>query len=246
MTEAGSALFSRLSAATAQIDDAFTALTGFRDRPAGTLRLTAPRAFGALILKRLVPQFHRNFPDINFDISLDDEEVDLLEHGLDAGIRLGQTVAQDMVAVRLTGDLSWSVVATPAYLDHAGYPQVPEDLVVHQTLRYRFHNKRDFHRWHFVRDGNGLFVETGHSLVVNDTSLIADLVRANLGLAYLPDIEIAADLASGQFQRVLAPFVPSTSGLYLYFPAKSQSQPKLRAFIDMAAACVETLLSVDG
>ena len=141
-----------------------------------------------------------------------------------------------MVAVRLTDDLAWSVVGAPAYLARAGRPRIPEDLVRHATVRYRFHRSRALAPWSFVRDGDRFQVETGQRLVVNDTGLIADFVRSGLGLAYLPDIEIAADLAAGQIERVLQPFVPRTSGLFLYFAAKTQSQPKLRAFIDMAKA----------
>lgn len=236
LTEAGGVLYASLLAASAQIDDAFTALTRFRDRPAGTLRLTVPRALGALVLKGLAPRFQRAYPDVALDISLDDGEVDLLEQGYDAGIRLGQSVAQGMVAVRLTGELAWSVVATPAYFARAGRPSIPEDLVRHETVRYRFHRSKALAPWTFVRNGDTFNVETGHKLVVNDTGLIADFARSGLGLAYLPDIEIAPDLADGRLERALAPFVPPSSGLFLYFAARTQSQPKLRAFIDMATA----------
>lgn len=240
LTEAGTALYASLLAATTQIDEAFLALTRYRDRPAGTLRLTVPRALGALVLKDLAPRFQRAYPDVALDISLDDGEVDPLEQGFDAGIRLGQQVAQGMVAVRLTDDLAWSVVGAPAYLARAGRPRIPEDLVRHATVRYRFHRSRALAPWSFVRDGDRFQVETGQHLVVNDTGLIADFVRSGLGLAYLPDIEIAADLAAGQLERVLQPFVPRTSGLFLYFAAKTQCQPKLRAFINMATAAPTT------
>ncbi len=236
LTEAGSALYASLLAATAQIDDAFLALTRYRDRPAGTLRLTVPRALGALVLKDLAPRFRHAYPDVALDISLDDGEVDLLEHGFDAGIRLGHQVAQGMVAVRLTEDMHWSVVAAPAYLARVGRPNIPEDLVRHATVRYRFHRSKALAPWGFVRDGDRFQVETGQQLVVNDTGLIADFARSGLGLAYLPDIEIADDLAARRLERVLQPFVSRTPGLFLYFAAKTQSQPKLRAFIDMATA----------
>lgn len=111
LTEAGASLYAHLAPATAQIDDAFTALTLFRDRPAGTLRLTVPRAFGAIVMARVMPAFRRDFPDVAIDLALDDGTVDLVQQGFDAGIRLGESVQQDMVAVRLTPDLRWSVVA---------------------------------------------------------------------------------------------------------------------------------------
>lgn len=234
LTEAGSALYTDLLAATSRIDDAFAALTRFRDRPAGTLRLTVPRALGALVLKELAPRFRRAYPDVSLDISLDDGEVDLLAGGFDAGVRLGQSVAQGMVAVRLTPELRWSVVGAPAWFAHAGRPQVPEELVRHATIRYRFHTSSLLAHWPFTRDGGTFHVDTGRTLVVNDTGLIADFARSGLGLAYLPDIEIAQDLADGRLERVLESFTPRSSGLFLYFAAKAHTQPKLRALIDMA------------
>jgi DNA-binding transcriptional LysR family regulator len=243
LTEAGASLHAGLAGAAAQIDDAFAALTVYRDRPAGNLRLTVPRALGALVMKALIPRFRAAYPDVSIDLSLDDGAVDLVEQGYDAGIRLGQSVELDMVAVRLTGDLSWSVVGAPAYLERAGRPAIPEDLVRHETLRYRFHTSGSLHHWGFMRDGERFSVETGTSLVVNDTTLIADLVRSGLGLAYLPDVEIEQDLAAGRLQRVLQSYIPTTTGLYLYFPARTQSQPKLRAFIDTALALAAGELS---
>ncbi len=243
LTEAGASLHAGLSGAAAQIDDAFAALTMYRDRPAGNLRLTVPRALGALVMKALIPRFRAAYPDVSIDLSLDDGAVDLVEQGYDAGIRLGQSVELDMVAVRLTGDLSWSVVGAPAYFERAGRPAIPEDLVRHETLRYRFHTSGSLHRWGFMRDNERFSVETGTSLVVNDTTLIADFARSGLGLAYLPDVEIEQDLAAGRLQRVLQSYIPTTTGLYLYFPARTQSQPKLRAFIDTALALAAGELS---
>lgn len=233
-TEAGAALYASLAGATRQIDDAFAALTLFRDKPAGNLRLTVPRALGALVMKVVIPRFRGLHPEVSIDLSLDDGIADLIAQGYDAGIRMGQSVEQDMVAVRLSGDLRWSVVCAPDYLARKGQPRQPEDLIGHDTLRYRFHTSAALHRWRFMRGGEDFMVETGTSLVVNDTTLLADFARSGLGLAYLPDLEIAADLASGRLVRVLEPYVPTTPGLFLYFPARSQSQPKLRAFIDTA------------
>jgi DNA-binding transcriptional LysR family regulator len=232
LTEAGASLYGSLASATAQIDDAFAALALFRDRPVGNLRLTVPRALGALVMKAVMPRFRSEFPEVTIDLSLDDGAVDLVEQDYDAGIRLGQSVEQDMVAVRLTGDLSWSVVGSPAYFARAGRPATPEDLLRHETMRYRFHTSGALHKWRFVRDGEEIFVETAAAIVVNDTTLIADFARSGLGLAYMPDVEIEQDIASGRLERVLRSYVPLSTGLFLYFPARTQSQPKLRAFID--------------
>jgi DNA-binding transcriptional LysR family regulator len=236
LTEAGAALYTTLAGAAKQIDDAFAALSLYRDKPAGKLRLTVPRALGALVMRTVIPRFRADHPAVAIDLSLDDAPVDLIAQGYDAGIRLGQSVEQDMVAVRLSGELQWSVVAAPEYLARRGTPALPEELLHHDTLRYRFHGSGALHRWRFVRKGEDYLVETDTALVVNDTTLLADFTRSGLGLAYLPDVEIAADLANGRLVRVLASWVPTTTGLFLYFPVHSQNQPKLRAFIDTALA----------
>lgn len=236
LTDAGAALFAELAAATARIDEAFAALTAFRTRPAGTLRLTAPRALGAIVARRLVPRMRAAYPDIHIDLSLDDGIVDLVGAGFDAGIRLGQALQGDMAAVRLSPALVWSVVAAPAYLDAAGTPQSPHELVGHRTIRYRFPTAGTLPGWKFVVDGEGMQVHADAGIVVNDTGMIAEFVRQGLGLAYLPDMEIAADIAAGRMRRVLASYVPATPGLFLYFPVRTQSQPKLRVLIDEAVA----------
>jgi DNA-binding transcriptional LysR family regulator len=238
LSEAGAGLYGALASASTQIDDAFAALTDLRDRPAGKLRLTVPRALGALVMQQVLPAMRRDFPQVLIDLSLDDGAVDLIAEGFDAGIRLGQSVAQDMVAVRLTGELAWSVVGAPAYFDRAGTPQTPAELVAHDTLGYRFHRSGALHRWRFIdpADGAEFTVDGAAKVVVNDTTMIASLASAGLGLAYLADIEIDAALASGQLRKVLTQWTPRTSGLYLYFPARTQRQPKLRALIDTASA----------
>jgi DNA-binding transcriptional LysR family regulator len=233
LTETGTGLRARLLSATSEIDDAFAALNTDRDQPVGTLRLTVPRNLGAFVIKSLIPLFHRAYPAIRLDISLDDRAIDLVVSGYDAGIRLGQSVEKDMVALRLTPDLSWSVVGSPAYLKKNGRPSIPEDLINHETIRYRFITSNALHRWEFVHRAQRFYVEAGQGIVVNDTAMIAEFARQGIGLAYLPDIEIDHSLQDGHLERLLTSFVPKTSGLYLYFPSGTQKQPKLRAFIDV-------------
>ncbi|RSZ57295.1 LysR family transcriptional regulator [Massilia atriviolacea] len=234
LTEAGAALFATLRGAVDQIDQAFAALHAANGRPSGTLRLTMPRALGALQIAALAERFRQRCPDVTLDIALDDGAVDLVAAGFDAGIRLGQALAQDMVAVRLTPELRWSVLGSPDYLARAGRPATPEALAGHQTLRYRFPGSGALPRWSFVRDGQAFQVDTGGAVIVNDTTLIRQFALAGMGLAYLPDMEAGADIDAGRLERVLASFVPPTSGLFLYFPVRTQHQPKLRAFIDLA------------
>lgn len=238
LTEAGMTLYSRLRPAAGEIDDALAALSGYRDRPMGTLRLTVPRLSGKLLIEPLIPRFREAFPDVVLDISLDDAAVDMVTQGFDAGIRLGESIDKDMVAVRLTPDLKWSVVGSPDYFAKAGKPTTPEELTAHETIGYRFLTSGMAHRWEFERAGREFTVGVQGGLIVNDRNLMIAAARAGQGLAYVSDFEVMEDLASGALEPVLQSFVPPSSGLYLYFPARTQSQPKLRAFIDLATAWI--------
>jgi DNA-binding transcriptional LysR family regulator len=200
----------------------------------GTLRITAPRLSGALLIEPLIPLFRQAYPQVSLDISLDDATVDLMTGGFDAGIRLGESIEKDMVAVRLTPDLQWSVVGSPEYFAKAGRPLNPEELPGHDCIGFRFSTSGNAHRWEFRRDGRDFTVGVEGGLTVNDRRLLVSAARNGQGLAYACDLEIIDDLASGRLERVLQAFVPLSTALYLYFPSRTQTQPKLRAFIDLA------------
>jgi DNA-binding transcriptional LysR family regulator len=234
LTEAGNALFLRLRPAAGEIADALAGLGSYRERPMGTLRITASRATGELILGTLVPRFRRAHPDVTLDVSLDDALVDLVASGYDAGIRLGEAVEKDMVAVRLSPEIRWSIVGSPAYFARAGRPRMPEELVRHESLRYRFTGSRAIHRWGFRRGRRAFLVDTPGSVIVDDFRLLHALACDGLGLAYMSDHQTRDAVAQGRLERVLQSFIPVDSGLFLCFPARSQSQLKLKAFIEMA------------
>jgi len=232
LTEAGTGLMTALQPAVGQIDDAFRELAHYQSRPSGHVRLTAPRSFGFLVARFLVPRMRAAYPDITFDLSLDDGMVDLVSAGYDAGIRLGQAIAQDMVAIRLSRPLAWSIVAAPRYFEQSGMPALPHDLLRHQTLRYRFSTSGRLPPWRLTGAEGELLLDTKALLTANDTQMLAEWARQGLGMAYLPDLEIAEDVRCGRLARVLTEFVPQSSGLFLYFPMRTQNQPKMRALID--------------
>lgn len=234
LTEAGQAVFLRLRPAVSEISDAFAALVGFRDRPMGTLRITAPHGAVEPILGALVPAFRRAYPEVSLEISLDEAIVDLVGAGFDAGIRLGEAVEKDMVAVRLTPEIAWSVVGAPRYFEGKERPKVPEDLVRHEALHYRFAGSGALHRWSFRRGKRDFLVETKGGLVLNDRQMLVDSAVEGLGLAFVSAQESRRAVAQGLLETFLQPYIPVDSGLYLYFPERSQSQLKLRVFIDMA------------
>ena len=235
LTDAGAGLLAALKPAVGQIDEAFDELSRFQSRPSGHLRLTAPRAFGFLVARFLVPRMRAAYPDITFDLSLDDGLVDLVTAGYDAGIRLGQAIAQDMVAIKLSRPLSWSLVSSPDYFERSGIPGRPRDLLGHQTLRYRFSTSSRLPPWRLTGGDGELLLDTDAALTANDTQMLAEWARQGMGIAYLPDLEIDEDVRRGRLVRVLTEFVPETSGLFLYFPMRTQNQPKMRALIEQVS-----------
>lgn len=239
LTEAGASLLAALKPAVSQIDDAFRELGRFQSHPSGHLRLAAPRSLGFLVARVLVPRMRLACPDLTFELSLDDGLADLVASGYDAGIRLGQAVAQDMVAIRLSRPLPWSIVAAPRYFEQYGVPERPQDLLRHQTLRYRFPTSGRLPPWRLKEAEGELLLDTGALLTANDTRMIGEWARQGMGIAYLPDLEIEDDVQGGRLVRVLTQFVPETSGLFLYFPMRTQNQPKMRALIEQVSRMAE-------
>ncbi|KXF75879.1 transcriptional regulator [Paramesorhizobium deserti] len=234
LTEAGAALFARAAPAASEMTAALEAASALGSEPSGLLRLTVPRMAVPLVIEPAIGVLRQTYPKVAVEIAIEDATVDLTARGFDAGIRIGEYIEPGMVAVRLTRDITWSVIASPAYLAAHGEPQEPEDLTGHEAIRYRFPRSGTIYRWEFERDGKALSVDPRGSLIVNDSALLVSWARAGLGLAYVADITVEAELAAGTLVRVLEPFLPKTPGLFLYFPQRAQTQPKLRAFIDLA------------
>lgn len=233
LTEPGASLFARLRPAIAEVEDALAALGDFRGRPSGNLRITAPRSSGEWLLAPLLARMREAYPELSVEVSLDDAFVDIVAAGYDAGIRLGDAVEKDMVRVPMTKQSAWSIVASPSYLAKAGRPRKPEDLVHHQAIRQRLIATGVVYRWELERRGKAITVDVPGGIVVDEVRLLVALAREGAGLAYVPDEPIEADLAAGRLERVLEQFMTKGPGFCLYFPARTQQQPKLRALIEM-------------
>jgi DNA-binding transcriptional LysR family regulator len=239
LTEAGMKLLARLKPAAMEIVESLDALGDLRASPSGLLRLSVPRMAIPLVIEPLLPEFHRAYPDVEIEIDVDDAAIDLTARRFDAGIRVGEFVEQDMVAVKITPDIHWSVIGSPAYFAVHGRPKRPEDLINHVCVRFRFPTSRQIYRWEFERDSREFSIEPRGPFVVNDSALQSYLALSGVALAYTSDLAVASDLAGGRLERVLERFLPRTPGLFLYFPTRSQLQPKLRAFIDAARALMK-------
>jgi DNA-binding transcriptional LysR family regulator len=233
LTEAGAALLARVNPAAAEIIAAVEAAAA-ADEPTGLLRLTVPRMAVPLIIEPVIPALRRAHPKVSIEIAVDDAAVDMPGRGFDAGIRIGEYIERDMVAVRLTRDITWSVVASPAYVAKRSSPQTPQDLTAHDAIRYRFPRSGAVYRWEFERDGRAFSVDPPGNLIVNDGALLVSWACAGLGLAYVADLAVETEVDDGQLVRLLEAFLPTTPGLFLYFPQRAQTQSKLRAFIDIA------------
>jgi len=225
-----------LRPATADIGDAFEHLRALRARPTGHLRLSVPRIAIDLVIAAVLPAFRRACPEVSVEVSVNDASVDLTAGRFDAGIRIGEFIDRDMVAVKLTPDFRWSVVGSPSYFAEHGRPRSPDELATHECIGYRFPTAQSVYRWEFHRNGREFSLDPKGGLIVDDHLTMIALAKQGMGLAYTADLVAAEALASGELQSVLRPYLPVKPGLFLYFPARNQNQPKVRAFIKSATA----------
>ncbi len=220
-TEAGERLIQRLGPHLEEIEQALAALRDTRERPAGNLRITAGEHAASAVLWPALKPFMLQYPDINIEITVDNGLTDIVGDRFDAGVRLGEQVAKDMIAVRIAPDMRMAVVGSPAYLQRAGTPQTPWILPtsLHQSAPA---DTRGLYAWEFARDGREIQVRVEGQLILNSLPQRIDAAEAGLGLAYVPDDCVAEALASGRLVRVLAEWTPAFPGYHLDYPSRRQ------------------------
>jgi DNA-binding transcriptional LysR family regulator len=231
-TEAGSRLLQTLRPAFEDISTALIALSNLRDKPAGTLRITMPRNAAISVVWPMMPDFLAAHPDIRIEMTIDEGLTDIIESRYDAGIRFGEKVAKDMVAVRVSHDLHWAVVGSPAYFTNHPLPNTPQDLVEHRCINYRFATSEGLYLWEFEQDGRLFQLRVDGNLIFNDGELILAATLAGQGLGYLLEGQITAHVAEGRLIRVLPEWCPAASGYYLYHPNRRQTPSALGALVD--------------
>jgi DNA-binding transcriptional LysR family regulator len=235
LTEAGERFLARAKPAFEELVAAGETARALGQRPAGRLRLSVPRAVVLPLLQPLIASFCRAYPDVEVEIAVDEQLIDLAAEGFDAGIRMGQFLAADMVAVRLTSPFRFIVVGTPEYLARRGRPRRPEDLRDHACLRLR-RSGGALALW-MLRDGDrAVEVAVNGPLIANDFPTLQGAALEGMGLVQLPEPVAAGDLAAGRLVEVLERFAPMTPGVFLYHPGRRQVMPKLAAFIDHVKA----------
>jgi DNA-binding transcriptional LysR family regulator len=235
-TEAGAQLIDRLTPALDEVEAALAVVNGFRDRPAGTLRLNVPVSAARLVLPAILPGFLAAYPDIQMEIVADDSFVDVLAAGCDAGIRYGERLEQDMIAVPIGPRLQrFATAAAPAYLDRHGRPEHPRDLLTHACLRGRFASGAITSPWEFERAGEVVRVEPQGPLVVSTgaaTDLAVDMAVAGVGVIQLFEDWLRPHLERGALEPVLQDWWQPFSGPLLYYSGRRLVPPPLRAFLD--------------
>ena len=230
-TAAGDLLLRSLDPALAELARGLSALADWRGVPSGAIRLTTFGYAARTILAPVLPGFLREHPDISVEVIVDDRLVDLVAGGFDAGIRLGETVDLDMVAVAVGPELRTLVVGTPDYFASRTLPATPSDLEGHNCINYRLLGGGGLLPWEFERDGREIRFRPGGQLIVNDEVLAAAAVRAGAGLGYMLEHDVADEIADGRLIQVLAPWCPPFPGCYLYYPSR-QITPALRVLVD--------------
>ncbi len=231
VSEAGERFLSQAGPALDQILIALESVGTYAEKPSGLLRINLPRQFYLFHLAPLVASFARRYPEITIELFFEDQQSDIFEKGFDAGIRLSDILAKDVVALKLFGPVRFVAAASPAYLDVTGRPEHPEDLLAHNCILPRL-GARIYERWEFEDAGKDFQVQVKGSLIINDSLLLMKAAEDGLGIIYSAEEAVKSKVREGTLEIILAQFAATSAGFYLYYPARSQVLPKLRAFID--------------
>ncbi len=239
LTEAGQRFLDRAGPAFEELAAAGEAARALAGRPSGLLRLSVPRAATPLLLEPLIASFCEAWPDIELEIVASDDMLDLAAGGFDAGVRLGQFIAPDMVAIRLSPPFRLVVVASPGYLQRRGAPERLEDLANHACLRMRATDGA-IAPWRFADGQRAIEAVVSGPLIANDMTTLLGVARRGVGLAQIPGPLARPGIDSGSLVPVLQALAPQAPGVFLYHPGQRQMPPKLRAFIDHVKAAASS------
>jgi DNA-binding transcriptional LysR family regulator len=230
-TEAGEKLLARLRPVIDDYEAAIDSLNEFRDKPAGLLRLTVAPPAARSVVAPLLAKFLAQYPDIKLEISVDSANVDIVAQQFDAGIRAGDRVDRDMIAVKITGPWRSALVGSPAYLAQHGTPKTPEELAAHNCIRLRLPNGALL-PWRFQKDGKDFETAVSGSLILNETSLLAPAVLDGVGLVQLPRAFLSEAIAEGRVVAMLEEWQPIGAPFALYYSSRRQTPAALQALID--------------
>jgi DNA-binding transcriptional LysR family regulator len=231
-TEAGERLVRNVGPRFEQIDAELTALTELRDKPAGTIRITTGEHAAQAVLWPALTGLLPRYPDIKVELTIDYGLTDIVAERYDAGVRLGEQVAKDMIAVRIGADFCMAVVGAPAYFERKPKPKNPQDLTAHDCINIRLPTYGGIYAWEFEKRGRELKARVDGQLVFNSLSMRLNAVLAGLGLAYLPEDQVQSYVADGRLIRVLDDWCAPFPGYHLYYPSRRQHAPAFAVLVD--------------
>ncbi|HGF0769888.1 TPA: LysR family transcriptional regulator [Kluyvera georgiana] len=231
-TEAGERLYQSLSPHLQEIEQEITALRDSRERPAGNIRLTAAEHSMNTVLWPRLKTFMQQYPDINIEVIVDNGLTDIVGERFDAGVRLVEQVARDMIAVRIGPDMRMAVVGSPDYFARHGIPQTPHDLQHHRCINMRLPTRGGLYAWEFEQNGEPLRVRGEGQLTLNSLPQRLEAAEAGLGLAYVPEDTIVDGVAAGRLQHVLADWCAPFAGYSLYYPSRRQHTAAFALLVD--------------
>lgn len=231
-TEAGERLIRTVGPRLKEIDDELSSLSELREKPAGTIRITAGEHAAEASLWPALAKLLPRYPDIKVEITTDYGLTDIVAERYDAGVRLGEQVAKDMIAVRIGPNFRMAVVGAPCYFENRPKPKKPQDLTAHDCINIRLPTYGGLYAWEFEKRGRGLKVRVEGQLVFNTMMLRLNAVLAGLGLAYLPEDQVQAHLADGRLIQVLEDWCAPFPGYHLYYPSRRQVAPAFAVLVD--------------
>ncbi len=235
LTEAGERFLSELQPAFEQIERALDSLNSFRCTPFGTVRINIPNSIAPFVLSNVMGSLLKLNPGLRLDVVATDRLVDIVEEGFDAGIRFGERLMQDMVAVHIKPMLRFAVVGSPEYLERRKLPEKPADLREHSCIRYRYPSGA-IYDWQFEKDGESIDVQVDGPITLDDQELMVEAALQGCGLAYVWDNRVMQHLKNGTLIRCLDDWSSPDNGLFLYYPSRRHLSAGLRAVIDALKA----------
>lgn len=231
-TEAGERLLASVGSRFEEIEAELEALSELRDKPAGTIRITATENAAATILLPRLANFLLQYPDIKVEIVIDYGLADIVAQRYDAGVRSGEQVAKDMIAVRIGPDMRMAVVGAPSYFEKRSAPKKPQDLTEHNCINLRLPVHGGLYAWEFEKRGRELRVRVEGQVVLNATSQMLAAALGGLGLAYVPEDMVQGHIAEGRLKRVLEDWCEPYPGYHLYYPSRRHSSPAFNLLVD--------------
>ena len=244
-TEAGSRLAAQLDQSFGEIGEALSELDRYRSAPLGGLRINVPRDASRLLLSPVLARYLDDCPGVKIEVVVDNNMVDIVKAGFDAGIRFGDTVPQDMVCTPLTPPLRWVVVGAPAYFGRHGTPKTPEDLLRHACIRLRL-GDQTLYRWELGQPPHAHAIDVPGALIVNETDMALDAALDGIGLAYCLERYAEPHLRAGRLRRVLDEWSPAGAPLVMYYPSRRQLAPALSRLIEAIGGANGLPGTIDG